>query len=204
MTAQLYPSAFASLQDGTFDWLADDIRVALMVPAFVVDTAQSFVDSLPASEIIDTSDPVENRTVVDGVFRSGPAQFLQLFDTSAITTAILYQDTGDPAYSPLIAAYDGENLLGSPLISQGLDQFVYPDAVNGWLTFSESEFSGELNTYELAGDTTIALGDVEGGDLSPASVLFLSGRLTVTTQAVCATPDEPEDCTPPRIRSSIV
>lgn len=204
MTAQVYPSTFAALQDGTFDWFADDLAVVLMAPAFTVDPSENFVDSLPAGEIIAVSDFITNRSVSDGVFRSDPAQFLQLFDLSAITTAVLYQDTGDPAYSPLIAAYDGENLLGSPLVSEGLDQFVYPDAVNGWLTFSESEFSGELNTYELAGDTTIALGEVEGGDASPASVLFLSGRLTVTTQAVCATPDEPEDCTPPRIRSSIV
>lgn len=204
MSAALYPSAFAGLQDGTFDWLADEIRVLLMGPAFIPDFSEEFVDSVPANSTIDNGDNLTSRTFVNGLAQSDPSQHLQLFDLKAITSVVLYQDTGDPATSPLIAYYDGENLFGSPLVSEGLDQFVFPDAINGWLIFSESEFVGEINTYELAGDTTLALGEVVGGDTQDASVLFLSGRLVVNTQAVCATPDEPEDCTPPRIRSSIV
>jgi len=203
MTASVYPSAFAELQDETFLWLVDDIRVAMMAPAFVPDFSQQFADSLNPTLIIDTSDPLTGRIVEDGKYRSEPAQFLQLLDPLAITSVVLYRDTGDPAYSPLIAYYDGDNLLGSPLIPRGLDEFVFPDAINGWLTFFDNEYSGEINTYELAGNETLSLGEVLGGDLSPASILLLSGRLTVTTQAVCATPDEPDDCSPPTIRSSL-
>jgi len=203
--AALYPSAFAGLQDGTFDWTADDMRVVLMGPAFTPDFGQLFVDSLPVASIIDTSDPLENRTVSSlGVFNSDPAQFLQLFDTLAITSAILFQDVGDPAYSPLVAFYTMATFLGTPLVSEGLDQFVYPDAITGWFIFTTQTLFGEINTYVLAGGGTLPLGTVAGGDVGIASITTLGGRLTVNTQAVCATPDEPEDCSPPRIRSSII
>lgn len=205
MTAAVYPSAFAELQDETFLWLdPEDIKCILLAPAFVPDFSQQYVDSIDPAVIIAESGPLTDKIVAaSGAYQSAPAEYLQLLDPSAINSCILYRDTGDPAYSPLISYYDGLNLLGSPLVPQGLDQFVYPDAVNGWLTFSSQEFSGEINTYEMGGDTALALGEVTGGDLSPASVLLLSGRLTVTTQAVCATPDEPDDCSPPTIRSSI-
>lgn len=202
MSAVVYPSAFAALQDGTLDWLADDIRVVLLGPAFVPDFSQQYVDSINPVYVIAESDPLEDRTFVNGLAFSRPAQFLQLLDTQAITHAVIYQDTGDPAYSQLIAYYTDDNLLGSPLVPVGLDQYVLPDAQLGWLTFSEQEFTGEINTYLLAGLDTIGLGEVSGGDIAPASVLLLSGKLTVTTQAVCATPDEPETCCRPTIRSS--
>ena len=201
MAAQLYPSAFADLQDGTFNWLASDIRCILLGPAFVPDFSAVFVDEIPTAPIIATSTPVNNRTFLNGVAQSSPAEFLQLLDNQAITSAVLYQDVGDPAYSPLISFYDGVNFLGTPLVPLGLDQFVYPSAIVGWFQFVEAELTGEINTYPLAGP--VALAELIGGDVLTLPSLLLGGRLVVNTQAVCATPDEPDDCSPPRIRSSI-
>jgi hypothetical protein len=202
MGAQLYPSALGSIQDGVFDWLAHEIVIALMAPAFVPDFSQVYADSLPDGDIIRVSDPMTNRTYVDNIAGGEPAPFLQLFDTRAISHVVIYQDTGDIAYSPLIAYYDEDNILGAPLVSEGLDQFVYGTfPPGGYWQVTTIPLTGEINSYLLSGNT--ALAELEGGDVIILPELLLSGRLTVTTQAICATPDEPNDCCEPTIRSSI-
>jgi hypothetical protein len=203
VSAQLYPSAQAALEDGALDWLDQEMRVVLMGPSFVPDFTAQYYDQLPVAPAIAVSSPLENRSFDDGVAQSSAAEFLQLLSTLSVVSAVLFQDTGDPAYSPLVAFYTGENFLGSPFTLQGLDQFVYPDAQLGWLTFEDAEFSGEINSYESGGDETLALGEVLGGTEAPASVIFIGGRLTVRTQKVCVRAEEPDDCCEPEIRSSI-
>jgi hypothetical protein len=185
-----------------FDWLAHEIVIALMAPAFVVDFSQLYADSLPDGDIIRVSDPMTGRTYVDNIAGGEPAAFLQLFDTRAISHAVIYQDTGDIAYSPLVAYYDEDNIFGAPLVSEGLDQFLFGSfPPGGFWKFGSNPLIGEINTYLLAGN--VALSELTGGDTIVMPQLLLSGRLTVTTQAICATPDEPNDCCEPTIRSSI-
>jgi hypothetical protein len=202
MGAQLYPSTLASIQDEVFDWTANDIVAVLMAPAFAPDFSQIYADALPDADIIGTSSPITNRTYVNQIAAGDPAAFLQLFDTRAITHAVLYQDTGDLAYSPLLAYYDSDNILGAPLISEGLDQYLYGSTPpGGFWQYIVAPLTGEINTYLLAGNT--ALAELEGGDIIVLPELLLSGKLTVTTQKACASIDEPDTCCRPTIRSSI-
>lgn len=201
MAAALYPNTFAALQDGTFDWTANDIRLVLLGPGFTVDYSAQVFDEIPDANIIAISDPLTDRAYTNGLATGGAAEFLQLFDNRAISHVILYQDVGDDAYSPLVAYYDSDNILGAPLVSEGVDQRVtYAWPPGGYFFFFSQELQGEINSYLLAGP--VALAELFGGDAVLMPQLLLGSKLTVTTQAVCATPDEPEDCSPPTIRSS--
>lgn len=201
MAAALYPNTFAAVQDGVFDWTSNDIRLVLLGPNFTVDFSAEYADQLPDADIIATSDPLANRAYEDGLATADAAEFLQLFDNRAISYVVLYQDVGDPAYSPLVAYYDADNILGAPLVSEGVDQYVtYAWPPGGFFFFFTQELLGEINSYLFAGP--VALAELFGGDTILMPQLLLGGKLTVTTQSVCATPDEPEDCSPPTIRSS--
>jgi hypothetical protein len=184
------------------DWTAEEIRVVLLGQGFTYDPTAVYVSELPAADIIAVSDEVVNRSYEEALAAGDAAPFLQLLDNKTITHAVIYQDTGDPAYSLLIAHFNSDSITGAPKPAVGVDQFVYPPfPPGGFFQILDNELIGAINTYLLAG--SVALAEISGGVTLVLPTLVLSTRLDIHTYVVCAGPDEPEDCCEPTIRSSI-
>jgi hypothetical protein len=203
MAATLYPTALAALLAETLDWTAEEIHVVLLGPSFVFDPTLVYASELPSAHIIIISElGLANRSYDDGVARGDPAAFLQLLSNQEITHAVVFQHVGDLQYSPLIAYYDADNILGAPLPPLGLDVFLYsPVEPGGWFQVIDSDLIGLINT-ELLGSGDLAIAELSGGLSLVMPTLQLGNRLNVNTHVVCAGPDEPDDCCEPEIRSS--
>lgn len=201
MASHIYPVALTALLNETLDWTAEDIKVVLLGPSFVFDSTLVYASELPAQHIIATSAAVANRTYEDGVARGDAAAFLQLLSNQEITHVVLFQDTGDPQYSMLIAHWDSDDVLGAPLLPLGTDEYVYtPLTPGGWFQLLDDTLEGLINGYLLGGD--FALAELVGGATFVLPELVLGSALNVHTHVVCANADESESCCKPTIRSS--
>lgn len=201
MTAHIYPAAAIGFQNETLDWTAEEIKAVFLGPSFSYDGSLVYLDQLPSQHIIAISDAMENPEFDNGQAVAGPAAFLQLLSTQEITHVVLFQDTGDPAYSPLLVHYDSDSIIGAPKTSTGEDQFVYYLSPPGYFfQFSSEELVGPIDTHVLAEE--LALGELEGGVTVLFGDVFLGSRLTVSTHAVCVPAEEGDDCCEPTIRSS--
>lgn len=201
MTTHIYPSALVGLRDGTLSWTAEQIRAVFLGPNFVYDPSLVNVDELPAAHIIDTSDPIARRTYENGLAAGGPAAFIQLFDNKIITHVVLYQDVGDPVYSPLIMHYDVDSIIGAPKTPLGNDEYVYAlSPPGGFFQLTSSELLGLINSYTIGANFTLA--ELEGGLTLVLPSVLLAGALRVHTQVVCVPREEAENCCEPTIRSS--
>lgn len=201
MSGHIYPQALAGLRDGTFDWTANDIKAVLLGPNFVYDSSLVYLDELRVADIIDVSGAMDHRVYENGEAKGGPFPFLQLFSNLLIANAVIYVDTGDPAYSMLIAHYDSDSIIGAPKAADGEDEFLYSIIPPGYFfKFSSEELVGPINSYLLAGN--VALGEIFGGLTLLLPDLLLDSRLRVHTHVVCANPKDPNDCCDPTIGSS--
>lgn len=202
MSATMYPSALAALLAETLDWTAEEIRVVLLGPSFIFDPTLVYFSELPSEHIIAVAeDGLANRSYEDGIARGDAAAFLQLFSNQAITNVVIYQDTGDDQYSPLIAYWPVEHVIGAPLVPLGTDQFVYtPVEPGGWFQIVDSDLVGVINSYVMGDDFAVA--ELSGGLSLVLPDLFLGSRLNVNTHIVCARPDQTDNCCDPVIGSS--
>ena len=201
MTVHIYPSALVGFQNETLDWTAEEIKAVLLGPGFSYDGSLVYFDELPAQHIIEVSADMGNRTFANGLAVADPAAFLQLLSSLEITHVVLYQDTGDVQYSPLIAHYDVESIIGAPKVPTGEDIFVYYiSPPGGFFQFTDGELVGPIDTYLLADD--IAIAELEGGITLVLPSVLLDTGLNVHTHVVCRPPEEGEDCCEPTIRSS--
>lgn len=202
MDATLYPSALAALLAETLDWTAEEIKVVLLGPSFIFDSSLVYASELPPAHIIAISEAgLANRSYEDGIAIGDPAEYLQLASNQQITHVVVFQDTGDMQYSPLIAYYSVDALLGAPLLPAGLDIFVYaPVLPGGWFGIVNDELLGVINSTVIGDDISIA--ELQDGLSLVMPTLQIGGRLNVHTHIVCAGPDEADDCCEPEIRSS--
>lgn len=202
MSATIYPSALAALLNDTLDWTAEEIKVVLLGPSFIFDPTLVYLSELPSEHIIAISElELGNRSYDDGIALGDPAEFLQLVSNQLITSVVVFQDTGDPQYSPLIAYYTGDSVLNTPMPAAGMDLYVYaPVEPGGWFQVVDSDLVGIINSHVMGDDFSIA--ELSGGLSLVLPTLQIAGRLEVNTHVVCAGPDEPEDCCEPEIRSS--
>jgi hypothetical protein len=201
VSGHIYPQALAGLRDGTFDWTANEIKAVLLGPNFVYDSSKIYLDELRVADIIGSSGETDHRTFVDGEAKADPFPFLQLFSNLLIANAVIYVDTGDPAYSMLIAHYDSDSIIGAPKAADGEDEFLYSVLPPGYyFKFSSVELVGPINTYQLAGN--VALAEIIGGLTLTLPDLLIDSRLRVHTHVVCANPADPNDCCEPTIGSS--
>lgn len=201
VTVHIYPSALVGFQNETLDWTAEEIKAVLLGPGFEYNGALAFFDELPAQHIIEVSANMGNRTFDNGLAVADAAAFLQLLSNLEINHVVLYQDTGNLQYSPLVAHYDVESIIGAPKTPTGEDIYVYYiSPPGGFFQFTDSELVGPIDTYLLADD--IAIAEIEGGITLVLPSVLLDTALNVTTHAVCAPAEEGDDCCEPTIRSS--
>lgn len=120
-----YGRGVQALDDGSVDWLANTIKVALLDAAHIIDQgADRYFSDVAADEVVGDGytaggqvlgsktlayDPATRRTVLGG------ANIVWDPSTIAAQYAVLYKDTGDPATSPLVGYGDA----GSEQTSDG-------------------------------------------------------------------------------------
>lgn len=108
MTAALYDHGRQAFLNADIDWSSDDIRVLLVhEPEYTVDLVNhQYLSSIPAPARVATSPLLAGKTSTAGVAGASNTVFTAL--TGAVVHAVvLFQDTGDPATSRLIA-YNNE------------------------------------------------------------------------------------------------
>jgi len=204
MTARIYPNAFSQLAAGTLDWTAVDLRAVLLSEAFVYDATQQYYDEINTSFIIGESEILENATLEDEVFGGSPFEWLQLSDNRTPQHILIYEDSGDDAYSDLIAYYDAASVAGIPQDLNGQNYYLYPVLPPGG--FFElglySSLIGPINSYPLA--YALPLGESIGSVTYTIPTLVFGLDLDVRSK-ICYLPDEVDNpsCGPPTIRSSL-
>jgi hypothetical protein len=205
MTARIYPSASSQLISGDIDWEGATLRAVLLSDSFVYDQAAVMLDEIDSGQIIATSIPLEGATLVgttmDYVYSSeNPFTWQQIFDDRLGTHVVVYEDTGDPAYSPLIAYWGPDTVLGTPLPLQGEDYFLYfPLEAGGYFRVIPGDLLGTISTIPLA--DSYSIGEVTGESVF---LLFdlLIGRRLLARDRVCAPKSGLESCGTPVITRS--
>lgn len=195
-----YPVGLAEILDGSVSWDSSDVRAAFLADSYQFMASHTMLDDILASRVIATSDVLEGPSEEDGVFGGLPFRFAPFLDERNVSHVVVYIDSGDPAYSVLVAHWGPSDVIGLPFVPAGLEYFVHSDAeLGGFFRAEESGLIGPINTYGLG--APYAIGDFDGGLDIDTPTLFTSGRLSVSAQ-VCLPADEPDSCCRPTFRGT--
>jgi hypothetical protein len=202
MSANLYPLAAAQLLDGSLDWTTASIKALFLSEGFSFDAADTYRDQLNESMVIAESNGLTNASVTsNGVYTGDPFIWPQLVDNRVVNQIALFNDTGDDAYSLMIAHWDAECLLGIPITLAGEDYFFYPvSPPGGFFQITEGDLIGPISTYTLAAG--YALGEIVGSTIYLIPCPIFTGRILTVRDRVCIPANELESCCKPTIRSS--
>ena len=124
---QLYSKALEGFLDGSIDWDDNVIKAALIdLDDYTPDLANNqFLADIPAAARVALSDPLGNKTKANGVADADDITFPAV--TGDVCEAVVvFQDTGDPATSRLIAFFDTG--AGLPVTPNGGDITVAWDS----------------------------------------------------------------------------
>lgn len=204
MTARLYPSAFGQLQSGSLDWESLSVKGILVSAGFTYDSSLVYRDELNEAVVIAESEVMTSPTQNGNVVTGNPIEWLQLLDNRDAYGVILYDDTGDDPYSPLISYHSAESVEGLPTSMDGSNFYLYPvQPPGGYFSFvPNSNILGAINTYSLA--YQLALADSIGGTIYSIPTLVFGYALDVS-ERICLLPDvvDSDQCCEPTIRSSL-
>lgn len=129
--SQCYPKARERFLTGQLNWLTQSYKTLLLPESYVPDFTDEYLSDVFSEVIIATSEELENKTATEGYANSDPIKFPLLLDPRFGAQAIIYRDTGNPATSPLVFFMSMDMLIGAPFPLQGLDYFIYPNALEG-------------------------------------------------------------------------
>lgn len=202
MPGRLYPANIGFLLEPSTTWEDLTVRAAMVTSLFEYDSADAFLDDIPPAHIVGTSDPLEAATLSSSLVASGePFEWAALLSPLTVAGIVLYADYGDPAYSPLLAFYPADQLIGVPLTPAGLQYFLYPSAdIAGFFQIFDEEIEGSIGMVGLA--SPVALAELEGGLTAAFPDLLLSGTLSEREKA-CMPADFEDTCCTPEIRSTL-
>lgn len=200
MAARLYPAFASDLSAGTIDWTTLTPTVLLLTTDFAYDGAKEYRDELNESFVIAASTAITPKVVGDAYSGEEPFSWLQYSDTKQVAQIVMFDDTGDDAYSRLIAHWDSDSVTGLPFVPNGQNYYLYAvTPPGGYFAISSAELIGMLGSYALAGD--YALSEVIGGDTYVLPDLVLSTELDVRDR-VCIPASEVESCCTPTFRGT--
>lgn len=201
MAARLYPTFAQGLSDGAIDWTTLNPKAILLAADFAYNSALVYRDELTEGFVIQESSALASPSVTSGVYSGGgPFNWLQYSDNKQVEHIVLFDDTGDDAYSQLIAHWDFESVTGLPFTPNGQNYYLYPvSPPGGFFAISTAALIGMLGSYALAGD--YALSEVSGGDTYVLPDLVLTTALDVRDR-VCIPASEVESCCTPTFRGS--
>jgi phage tail sheath gpL-like len=120
MANALYAKGRESFLKGEISWSADNIKTVLVDTAtYSVDLANhQFLSDIPAGERVATSANLTNKTTVAGVADADDVTYTAVSGDQS-EALVIYQDTGTPSTSRLIAYID--SATGLPVTPNGGD-----------------------------------------------------------------------------------
>ncbi|MGL4557155.1 MAG: hypothetical protein ACRCV5_06610 [Afipia sp.] len=128
---------------------------------------------------------------------------MQLADNRVPYHVVLFDDTGDDPYSPLISYHGSDKVDGLPVALQGANYFLFPvNPPGGFFSYGTNvDAVGMLGSYGLA--DPYALAETDGGTLYSIPTLVFGLDLDVN-ERICLLPDvvDSDECCRPTIRSS--
>lgn len=132
MTSQLYPTARQAFATGTLNWTSGNWKALLLASSFVFDGTQQYLSGIPSAAILATA-AITNRTASLGFCTGDTIPFGTIASGQQAGYVVFYQDTGNPATSPLVVFFDEAQIPGMPQVLQGYSYFFYKNLVaGGW------------------------------------------------------------------------
>jgi hypothetical protein len=129
MAAFKYDNYREEAGNGTMQWPTLNVKLAFVSILYEPDPAHVFLSEVEG--LLATSGSFTNLFITDGYATGLCPEFLLLRNDDPITGALLFDDTGDPATSKLIAYSDDGPAF--PFTAIGFDYTVaYNAAEGGW------------------------------------------------------------------------
>jgi hypothetical protein len=127
MANALYDKGRQAFLDGSINWSAFTIKVALVKSSYTPNLAthQFYSDLTPASNVIGTDQTLASKTSTTGVADAADITFPAVTGGSTVTYLAIYYYTGTNSTSPLLALID--TATGLPLVTNGGDITVIWD-----------------------------------------------------------------------------
>ena len=131
--SQLYPNARHLFATKQLSWLLGNYRFLILGVSYNPNFANKFLTDIDPSQIIATSPAITNPSETGGLCTGDTVNFGLITSPLLAGSVILYQDTGTPATSPLIAFFDTPDLPGLPISLNGFVFFLYKNlTAGGW------------------------------------------------------------------------
>jgi hypothetical protein len=120
----LYDKGRQGFLDGLISWTSNVIKAVLVDTAsYTVNLAtDQYLSIIPGGAKLATSSAFTNKTSVAGAADADDLLFPAVMGGSTARAVVIYQDTGDPATSRLIAFENVANTL--PLATSGSDVLI--------------------------------------------------------------------------------
>jgi hypothetical protein len=120
MANALYDLGRKAFLDADIDILVDTIKVALVKSTYTPTLASNqYYDPAINTHVHGTPQTIGNKTTTAGVFDGDDVTFTAVAGGATINYLVIYQDTGTPGTSRLIACID--TATGIPLSTNGGD-----------------------------------------------------------------------------------
>jgi hypothetical protein len=131
--SQIYPLARQLFATAALNWATVTVKAALLAAAYTPDLTQKYLSGIPASAILATSPNITGKTGANGLLDGNTTSFGVVSSASPAGYILFYQDTGNPATSPLVLFLDTPDIPGMPQILDGLQYFLYANLTyGGW------------------------------------------------------------------------
>ena len=131
--SQIYPLARQLFATAGLNWATANVKCALLAAAYTPDFTQQYLTGIPAPFILATTGNIAGKSGAAGFLDGDTASFGVVASAAIAGYLLFYEDTGNPATSPLILFLDTPDIPGMPQLLQGLQYFVYENLTyGGW------------------------------------------------------------------------
>lgn len=124
MANTLYNAAKQRLLRAQLDLSSAPLKAALMSSDYTFSAAHSFLNDID-SNVVGTPQPLNNVTTTNGVFDADDVTFPAVAGGSTVGSVVIYNDTGVPGTSLLVAYID--QVVGFPAATNGGDIIIQWD-----------------------------------------------------------------------------
>jgi hypothetical protein len=133
MANALYPIGKKAILDGDIDFLTDTIKIVLCDVTVTYNSAHDFLNDIAAGDRVATSGALSSKTTTGGAFDAADVTFTALTG-NAVTSWILFKDTGTESTSQLIAFFDTVSGGGALSFTPNGGNFTLSFGASGILT----------------------------------------------------------------------
>jgi hypothetical protein len=129
--SQLYPLARQLFATAGLNWATANIKACVLAAGYTPDFTQRYLSGIPFGAVLGTTPNITGKTGANGLLDGNTASFGVISSPSIAGYILFYEDTGNPATSPLIMLFDTPDVAGLPQALTGLQYFLYANLSNG-------------------------------------------------------------------------